>query len=91
MLNVAMCACDQCTIFSTGEKFCPDYGLLLELHALTLVDRSYALLAKPRSCILLVIQSILVRQCLGAFPTTSSVHIVRSYEQSMNPVLPPSS
>ena len=25
-------------------KFCPDYGLLLELHALTLVARSYALL-----------------------------------------------
>ena len=47
MLNVAMCACDQCTIFSTGEKFCPDYGLLLELHALTLVDHSYALLVKP--------------------------------------------
>ena len=44
MLNVAMRACDQCTIFSTGEKFCPDYGLLLELHALTLVTRSYALL-----------------------------------------------
>ena len=25
-------------------KFCPDYRLLLELHALTLVARSYALL-----------------------------------------------
>ena len=30
--------------FSTGGKFRPDYGLLLELHALTLVARSYALL-----------------------------------------------
>ena len=39
-----MRARDQCTIFSTGGKFHPDYGLLLELHALTLVVRSYALL-----------------------------------------------
>ena len=30
--------------FSTGGKFHPNYGLLLELHALTLVARSYALL-----------------------------------------------
>ena len=43
-VNVAMCARDQCTIFSTGGKFHPDYGLLLELHVLTLVDRSYVLL-----------------------------------------------
>ena len=35
---------DQCSIFSTGGKFRSDYGLLLELHALTLVDHSYALL-----------------------------------------------
>ena len=40
-----MRACDQSSIFSTGGKFRPDYGLLLELHALTLVTRSYALLA----------------------------------------------
>ena len=39
-----MHACDQSSIFSTGGKFRPDYGLLLELHALTLVARSYALL-----------------------------------------------
>ena len=39
-----MCAHDQSSIFSTGGKFCPEYGLLLELHALTLVARSYALL-----------------------------------------------
>ena len=39
-----MCARDQSSIFSTGGKFHPDYGLLLELHALTLVARSYALL-----------------------------------------------
>ena len=43
-VNVAMRARDQSSIFSTGGKFCPDYGLLLELHALTLVARSYALL-----------------------------------------------
>jgi len=36
-----MRACDQSSIFSTGGKFHPDYGLLLELHALTLVARSY--------------------------------------------------
>ena len=39
-----MRACDQSSIFSTGRKFRSDYGLLLELHALTLVARSYALL-----------------------------------------------
>ena len=39
-----MCARDQSSIFSTGGKFRPDYGLLLELHALTLVARSYTLL-----------------------------------------------
>ena len=31
-------------LFSIGGKFRPDYGLLLELHALTPVARSYALL-----------------------------------------------
>ena len=39
-----MHAREQSSIFSTGGKFRPDYGLLLELHALTLVARSYALL-----------------------------------------------
>ena len=39
-----MCARDQSSIFSTGGKFRSDYGLLLELHALTLVAYSYALL-----------------------------------------------
>ena len=36
-----MRARDQSSIFSTSGKFCPNYGLLLELHALTLVARSY--------------------------------------------------
>ena len=40
-----MRARDQSSIFSTGGKFCPDYGLLLELQALTLVARSYVLLS----------------------------------------------
>ena len=44
MINVAKRARDLCTIFSTGGKFYPDYELLLELHTLTLVARSYALL-----------------------------------------------
>jgi len=39
-----MRARDQCSIFSTVQYFRPDYGLLLELHALTLVARSYAFL-----------------------------------------------
>ena len=43
-VNVAKHARDQCSIFSTVQQFHPDYGLLLELHALTLVARSYALL-----------------------------------------------
>ena len=41
-----MRARDQSSIFSIGRKFRPDYGLLLELHALTLVAHSYALLNK---------------------------------------------
>ena len=45
-VNVAMRARDQSSIFSTGGKFRPDYGLLSELHALTLVTRSYVLLFK---------------------------------------------
>jgi len=45
-----MRARDQSSIFSTGGKFRSDYGLLLELHTLTLVTRSYALLMhKPDS------------------------------------------
>ena len=39
-----MHARDQSSIFSIGGKFRPDYWLLLELHTLTLVTRSYALL-----------------------------------------------
>ena len=38
-----MHAHDQSSIFSIGEKFRPDYGLLLELHTLTLVAQSYVL------------------------------------------------
>ena len=45
-----MGARDQSSIFSTGGKFHPDYGLLLELHALTLVAHSYALLIKLSLC-----------------------------------------
>ena len=41
-----MRARDQGSIFSIGGKFQPDYGLLLELHALTLVARSYVLLCQ---------------------------------------------
>ena len=40
-----MHAHDQSSIFSTGGKFRPDYGLLLELHTLTLVACSYVLLS----------------------------------------------
>ena len=43
-VNVAMRERDQSSIFSTSGKFCPDYGLLLELHALILVARSHAVL-----------------------------------------------
>ena len=43
-----MHARDQSSIFSTGRKFHSDYGLLLQLHALTPVARSYALLLQLR-------------------------------------------
>ena len=46
-VNVPMRACDHNSIFSIGGKFRPDYGLVLELHALTLVARSCALLVVP--------------------------------------------
>ena len=39
-----MRARDQCSIYSTSGKFHIDYMLLLEVHALTQVARSYALL-----------------------------------------------
>ena len=48
-VNVAKCARNQSSIFSTGRKFCSDYGLLLELHALTLVARSYVLLVQIKT------------------------------------------
>ena len=35
----------RCSIFSTVQYYCPYYGLLLELHALTLAARSYVLLS----------------------------------------------
>ena len=41
LVNFARRACDQCSVFST---ICPDYGLLLELHTLTQVAISCALL-----------------------------------------------
>ena len=43
-INVAKCAHDQCSIFNMIQEFFLDYGLLLELHAVTQVARSYALL-----------------------------------------------
>ena len=47
-VNFTKCtgARDQHSIFSMVQKFCPDYWLLLELHALTLVTRSYAFLLR---------------------------------------------
>ena len=44
-----MRARDQSSIFSTGRKFRPDYGVLLELHALILVAGSYVLLIHYRT------------------------------------------
>ena len=41
-----MRARDQSSIFRTSGKFHPDYGLLLELHTVTLVACSYALLRR---------------------------------------------
>ena len=49
-----MRARDQSFIFSTGGKFRPDYGLLLELHALTLVACSYALLPALNGTVMVV-------------------------------------
>ena len=36
------------TVFSTGGKFCP-VSIFMQLHALTLVTRSYALLSEANS------------------------------------------
>ena len=44
MLNVAMHTSDQSSIFSTGGKFCPDYGLFFG------VTRSYS--SRPFLCAL---------------------------------------
>ena len=50
-VNVANCACDQCSIFSTVQKFCPNYGLLLELQTLTKVAGSNACLLLAIDCL----------------------------------------
>ena len=34
-VNIAKRTHDQCSIYSTVQKFCPNYGLLLESHSLT--------------------------------------------------------
>ena len=47
-----MRAHDQSSVFSTGGNFRPDYGLLLELHALTLVARSYVFLIQSSTTVL---------------------------------------
>ena len=59
-----MRARDQSSIFSTGRKFRPDYGLLLELHALTLVARSYALLGELSLPRLSHFSKLILAQCL---------------------------
>ena len=41
LVDVANRARDQHSIFSTVQQFCPDYGVLLELHTLTQVAHSY--------------------------------------------------
>jgi len=66
-----MCARDQGSIFSTGGKFHSDYGLLLELHTLTLVACSYALLN-----VAMVWQSVLssVKSILSQLPGTGDCH-----------------
>jgi len=66
-VNVAMHARDQSSIFSIGGKFRPDYGLLLELHALTLVACSYALLLMTA-----------IRLIMSMFPSdwTLNLHLV---------------
>ena len=61
-----MCAHDQSSIFSTSRKFRPDYGLLLELHALTLVARSYPLLLQLLTIIVqyTIVPHVLHIQCM---------------------------
>ena len=44
-----MRAHDQSSIFSSGRKFRPDYGVLLELHTIILVAGSYVLLIHYRT------------------------------------------
>ena len=58
-----MRARDQSSIFSTGGKFRPDYGLLLELHALNQVARYYALLVCMPAC-MYVCMHVVVHVCM---------------------------
>ena len=60
-----MCACDQSSIFSTSGKFCPDYRLLLELHAFTLIAHSYALLLVWSTLLLVSCSAIYTPWCLS--------------------------
>ena len=61
-VNVAKRARDQC---STVQYIHPDYGPLLELHALTLVSRYYALLVsinKHREVLLSLVREKAAKQ-----------------------------
>ena len=72
-----MRARDQSSIFSTGGKFRPDYGLLLELHALTLVACSYALLVHTHSTTWPhILPSLIIshRHTLSMYSTPSPPH-----------------
>ena len=76
---------DQSSIFSTGGKFRLDYGLLLELHALTLVARSYALLPIP------IVHKLFRRtsalHCLMCANTSELIHIKLILISALNKAL----
>ena len=81
-----MRARDQSSIFSTGGKFRPDYGLLLELHALTLVARSYALLVTCIDIIQFKVHSFIatvptqiMHDMASATPMVTGPHNLASY------------
>ena len=62
-VNVAKHACDQCSIF---RILCHDYGLLLELHTLTLVAHSYALLLLVMTLCSIMIMKVMLAGCVAA-------------------------
>jgi len=80
-----MRARDQSSIFSSGRQFRPYCGLILELHALTLVACSYALLGRWSD----IMSNMKMHSCYCTLVVTPSKFATRANERQLAPRLLP--